>query len=495
MSGKQELTEEQSYKLLDLSVQRATADASAVIPSFNKQPERVKEVLVDMTFNLGRTGISNFKETIALIEKGRYKEAAVEMLDSRWAKQVGQRAIDLSRKLADAATTSAPVTTPKPGETYTPNPAKPTPNYVEAPKKDMGYNAVPAKSTTNYVTPVKKSEFEYTPQAPKPVKPTVVDEEVGVIDKTMQTADDASQWAKRKAQKEGLMEIDDTPEVKVQTKISDSGYVDLGKVKGEKGDYAMYVNTFDNSKGFNYLPIKNVGASNAGTKYKGVKNVAHFILDTDVSQDYMHEYSKNMINRQLKGEPITGGSTVKDQYFPISTKNADGTINVKYKKHSELSDSDKKNIMSPLRQFRYSDLDWEGKTVAIGFNETVASVPTKIKHKHEDKDTNYSHFIFPNTPGGKNTYGKYGGGSVVFIVPTKDGEKVVETAGSLNHIKKTGQQLIKKYGITEADLIMGYHDLGSFSAKPAAKNGELSFTQWSGFNNEPHTGGGLAIPQ
>jgi len=45
-----------------------------------------------------------FKNTLALISQGMYKEAAIEMLNSNWAVQVGQRALTLARMLKDAGT-------------------------------------------------------------------------------------------------------------------------------------------------------------------------------------------------------------------------------------------------------------------------------------------------------------------------------------------------------------------------------------------------------
>lgn len=48
--------------------------------------------IVDMVFNLGITRFMKFKNTIKALETGDYDTAAVEMLDSKWAKQVKIRA-------------------------------------------------------------------------------------------------------------------------------------------------------------------------------------------------------------------------------------------------------------------------------------------------------------------------------------------------------------------------------------------------------------------
>ena len=49
-------------------------------------------VLVDMCYNLGLTNLCGFKKMIAALQAGDYTKAAKEMLDSKWARQVGKRA-------------------------------------------------------------------------------------------------------------------------------------------------------------------------------------------------------------------------------------------------------------------------------------------------------------------------------------------------------------------------------------------------------------------
>jgi len=53
-------------------------------------------VIINMIFNLGITRFKRFKKTIKAIKEKEYKRAAMEMLDSKWSEQVGQRAIELS---------------------------------------------------------------------------------------------------------------------------------------------------------------------------------------------------------------------------------------------------------------------------------------------------------------------------------------------------------------------------------------------------------------
>lgn len=51
-----------------------------------------QEVLVNMCFNLGWPRLSQFRKMMAALQRGDFEAAAVEMMDSRWATQVGARA-------------------------------------------------------------------------------------------------------------------------------------------------------------------------------------------------------------------------------------------------------------------------------------------------------------------------------------------------------------------------------------------------------------------
>ena len=58
-----------------------------------------QNVLVNMAFNLGVSGLLTFKNTLRLISFSRYEEAAEEMLNSKWARQVGYRAEELAEQM------------------------------------------------------------------------------------------------------------------------------------------------------------------------------------------------------------------------------------------------------------------------------------------------------------------------------------------------------------------------------------------------------------
>lgn len=84
---------------LQYEIREKRSELIANLPWFTKLDDARQGVLLNMAFNLGTTGLLNFKETLALVESGKYSDAAKEMLNSRWANQVGKRADRLSRQM------------------------------------------------------------------------------------------------------------------------------------------------------------------------------------------------------------------------------------------------------------------------------------------------------------------------------------------------------------------------------------------------------------
>ena len=63
--------------------------------SSNELTEARQLVLVDMRFNLGPGGFRTFKKMIAAVKVGDWEEAAAQMKDSAYFKQVGSRGLRL----------------------------------------------------------------------------------------------------------------------------------------------------------------------------------------------------------------------------------------------------------------------------------------------------------------------------------------------------------------------------------------------------------------
>ena len=58
-----------------------------------------QRVLANMAFNLGINRLLNFKKFLAALQEHDFETAAVEMMDSKWATQVGPRATRLRDRI------------------------------------------------------------------------------------------------------------------------------------------------------------------------------------------------------------------------------------------------------------------------------------------------------------------------------------------------------------------------------------------------------------
>ncbi len=87
------LTKDEADIVLRIKVRKLRARLYPWIRELS--PER-QDVIVNMAFNLGISGLMKFKKMWAAIEVGEWNKAAAEMLDSRWARQVGYRAVELA---------------------------------------------------------------------------------------------------------------------------------------------------------------------------------------------------------------------------------------------------------------------------------------------------------------------------------------------------------------------------------------------------------------
>lgn len=98
------ISSEESAMLLANDIGNEERELLRALPWVARLDEVRQRVLLDMSFNLGLVGLLAFKRTLAAIEAGEYQQAATMMLDSKWAKQVGQRAERLSRMMATGKT-------------------------------------------------------------------------------------------------------------------------------------------------------------------------------------------------------------------------------------------------------------------------------------------------------------------------------------------------------------------------------------------------------
>jgi len=86
------VSEERVAELFESDVQVTLDECERLYSGFSELPEEVQHILANMMFNMGRPRLSGFKKFNAAIAAGEWEEAAEEMIDSRWYRQVTNRA-------------------------------------------------------------------------------------------------------------------------------------------------------------------------------------------------------------------------------------------------------------------------------------------------------------------------------------------------------------------------------------------------------------------
>ena len=94
------ITKAEAETMLTNDIERVYRDLSVHYDWFKELHEVREAVVVNMCFNLGLNRFNGFKQTIKYIDEGAYEKAAAEMLNSKWANQVGKRAVELAHMMA-----------------------------------------------------------------------------------------------------------------------------------------------------------------------------------------------------------------------------------------------------------------------------------------------------------------------------------------------------------------------------------------------------------
>ena len=93
------VSEERVSELFEQDVQVTLDECERLYSGFSELPEEVQHILANMMFNMGRPRLSGFKKFNAAIEAGEWQEASEEMIDSRWYRQVTNRAERLVQRM------------------------------------------------------------------------------------------------------------------------------------------------------------------------------------------------------------------------------------------------------------------------------------------------------------------------------------------------------------------------------------------------------------
>ena len=86
------VSEERVNECFTQDVQTTLDDCEILYPDFAELPDEAKLVIANMMFNMGRPRLSQFKGMKAGVDARDWNRAADEMVDSRWYKQVTNRA-------------------------------------------------------------------------------------------------------------------------------------------------------------------------------------------------------------------------------------------------------------------------------------------------------------------------------------------------------------------------------------------------------------------
>ena len=91
------ITEEESLSILSGRISQLHLKLLDDLDWYEGMPPEIKGVIIEMCFQMGFAGFCKFKKAIAHMKDINWKDAATEMLDSKWAKQTPSRA----NRLAD----------------------------------------------------------------------------------------------------------------------------------------------------------------------------------------------------------------------------------------------------------------------------------------------------------------------------------------------------------------------------------------------------------
>lgn len=90
------ITENEARYLLENDLRRCHVECLSSFPWYADLDEKRQSVICEMCFNLGLARLKGFKKMLTAVGLGNYALASQEMLNSKWAEQVGKRASTLA---------------------------------------------------------------------------------------------------------------------------------------------------------------------------------------------------------------------------------------------------------------------------------------------------------------------------------------------------------------------------------------------------------------
>ena len=93
------VSEERVLECLNNDIETVCNELNRNMPWWKELSDEKMRVLANMCFNLGITRLLKFRKFLAALEAGDFETAGEEMMDSKWATQVGARATRLQRRI------------------------------------------------------------------------------------------------------------------------------------------------------------------------------------------------------------------------------------------------------------------------------------------------------------------------------------------------------------------------------------------------------------
>lgn len=93
------VSEERVKLCFETDLDYAIAECEILYKNWHFLPDEVQQILVNMMFNMGRPRLTKFKKFNAAISRRDWQEASKEGRDSRWYRQVTNRAERLMKRL------------------------------------------------------------------------------------------------------------------------------------------------------------------------------------------------------------------------------------------------------------------------------------------------------------------------------------------------------------------------------------------------------------
>ena len=93
------VSKERVRAVFEKDIATVLKDCEKLYPDFYEKPEEVQQIVANMMFNLGLTKLTKFKATKKAIDNKNWKQAARQMRNSLWYRQVTKRAERLAKRM------------------------------------------------------------------------------------------------------------------------------------------------------------------------------------------------------------------------------------------------------------------------------------------------------------------------------------------------------------------------------------------------------------